>query len=255
MSAAEGGAAIALFAHPDDEIGLFPWVDRARRLGRRVYCVWLTDGGWGGQSIERRCEESRRVLESLDVAVEDMLFAGAELGIPDGGLHHRIDQAMGWLAARFAAMPAGTPLWIPAWEGGHPDHDAAHLAGHELARALCVEPRQYSLYHGKGLPGPWFRVLSPIEENGPCESVAVGFAERLRCVGHCLRYRSQWKSFVGLLPFYSLAMLKPQPFVLQTADWRRTAERPHAGPLLYERRGGPSWDEFARITAPYRCAD
>lgn len=251
-SAAAGADAIALFAHPDDEMALFPWILDAASDGSRVHCVWLTDGGWGGQSIERRCEESRRVLVDLGVAPEDMHFAGAELGIPDGDLHRRLPSAVDWLLGRFGHMSPGTSLWIPAWEGGHPDHDASHLAGHALARHSAIQPLQFSLYHGKGLPGPWFRVLSPIEENGPAEGLPVGLFERMRCIARCLAYRSQWKSFVGLLPFYTLRMFRRYPFVLQPAEWARTAQRPHPGALLYERRGSLSWDEFKRETERYR---
>lgn len=246
--------AIAVLAHPDDEIGLYPWLAAARAEGRRVLCVWLTDGGWGGQDVQRRCDESRRVLSVLGLEISDMHFAGADMAIPDGDLHLHLDDAVHWLLERFDGIPCDTPLWIPAWEGGHPDHDAAHLAGQALARARGLDPMQYPLYHGKGLRGPWFRVLSPIAENGPLHGISIRIADRARCILRCSAYRSQWKSFVGLVPFYALRMLHPMPFVLQNARWSRTASRPHLGAMLYERRSGLTWDTFAAATARWRAS-
>lgn len=246
-------AAVALFAHPDDEIGLYPWLMAANAAGRRVFCVWLTDGGWGGQNVERRCNESRTVLARMGLDTTAMHFAGVELGIPDGSLHLRLDDATEWLLRHFEHLEVDTPLWVPAWEGGHSDHDAAHLAGLALAHARGLMPMQYPLYQGKGLPGPWFRVITPMDENGPASPISVPVQQRIRCVVRCLAYRSQWKSFIGLLPFYALRMLHPHPFVLQPARWSRTAQRPHEGAMLYERRGGPTWAEFAAATVRWRA--
>ncbi|MFZ5657625.1 MAG: PIG-L deacetylase family protein [Pseudomonadota bacterium] len=245
---------IALFAHPDDEIGLYPWVVAARAQQRKVICVWLTDGGWGGQSVERRCAESRKVLARLGVDVGSMFFAGVELGIADGGLHLRLDDAVDWLLRHFDELAPDTQLWLPAWEGGHADHDAAHLAGQALAHARGLTPMQYSLYQGKGLPRPWFRVITPLTDNGELYTIPVSVIERVRCILRCFAYRSQWRSFIGLLPFYALRMLHRYPFALQAAPWGRTAERPHDGEMLYERRGGPTWEEFARVTSRWRAS-
>lgn len=109
---------------------------------------------------------------------------------------------------------------------------------------------QYSLYHGEGLPGPWFKVLSPSVANGDTEVLKTSPAERIRCVADCLTYRSQWKSFVGLLPFYSIRMLRSDAFVKQPVSIARTAQRLHPGAMLYERRGGPSWEEFSTSMRP-----
>ena len=156
------------------------------------------------------------------------------------------------LLERLGASETGGDVLMPAWEGGHHDHDASHLAGIRLAAARGARMSQYSLYHGQGLSGPWFRVLSPLPANGVVETLPTTLAERLRCVARCMRYRSQWKSFVGLLPFYLWRMRRADAFWCQPVDPRRTAQRPHPEPMLYERRGGPQWADFAAATAPYR---
>jgi hypothetical protein len=54
------------------------------------------------------------------------------------------------------------------------------------------------------------------------------------------------------LPVYILRMLRRDAFALQPGAPARVGERPHAGALLYERRGGPAWPEFAARTQALR---
>lgn len=242
---------VALLAHPDDEFAIFPWLRAAVRAGRDVRCVWLTEGGWGGQSIERRRQESVAVLTGLGLGPAQLHFVGEECGIPDGGLYRNLNTAVERLT-HTVSLANDAEVLVPAWEGGHHDHDASHLVGLELSRGSAMVLRQYSLYHGEGLKGPWFKVLSPLPVNGPMQWVSTSLGERIGYVARCLKYRSQWKSFAGLLPFYAWRMRRGDAFVLQPVDPERTAYRPHSGALLYERRGGPSWENFSEVTRRYR---
>lgn len=242
---------LALFPHPDDECAVFPWLQAAVRDGRDIHCIWVTDGGFGGQDIERRNRESVGVLSRLGLEITAMHFVGACWNIGDGELYRRLDEVVPRLLEKFGRLAETAELVIPAWEGGHQDHDAAHLAGLALA-SDTTHVRQYSLYQGQGLRGPWFKVLTPLPENGRQDWIETTLLERIGHACRCLSYRSQWRSFVGLLPFYLLRMLRRDAFVLQPVDPGRTADRPHQGLLLYERRGGPSWQDFAMRTLRYR---
>lgn len=243
---------LVLLAHPDDEFAVFPWLRAAARSGREIHCIWLTDGGVGGQDIERRNRESMRILRRLGVDIANMHFVGASWNVPDGGLYLRLDDVVPRLVEEFGHLAPTAEWLIPAWEGGHHDHDAAHLAGLAMAAAGTSEVRQYSLYHGDGLSGPWFRVLSPLLANGRQDVINTTLLERFGHACRCLGYSSQWRTFLGLLPFYLIRMLREDAFVLQPVDPARTAVRPHDGCLLYERRGGPTWQEFAAHTQQYR---
>ncbi len=243
---------IVLLAHPDDEFAVFPWIRKATRSGRKVHCVWMTDGGWGGQNIHSRRLESMKVLIQIGVDPEAMDFLGERCLIPDGQLYIMLETVIDELIRTLGQAILEADVLLPAWEGGHHDHDACHLAGLALTRTTNARVRQYSLYQGQGLPGACFRVLSPLPLNGPIESVATSLGERIGYAALCLRYKSQWKSFLGLLPLYLLKMLKSEAFVVQPVDAKRTSNRPHPGRLLYERRGGPSWEEFAAVTRNYR---
>lgn len=246
---------VLLLSHPDDEFAMFPWIEHLRQAGGRICCLWLTDGGWGGQDRQVRMEESRRVLGRMGVAPEDMRFVGFDWQIPDGELYQRMDSVQVRLDGLAPGFEGFGEVWMPAWEGGHPDHDATHLLAWRFANTIGAKPFQFPLYHGHGLPGPWFRVLAPLEANGPRRTLVTTVAERWRSIRRCLVYRSQRKSFLGLLPLYILRLLSSRAFVLQPVDPARTGTSPHPGRLLYERRGGPSWETFAICTRSYRMND
>jgi len=245
---------LAVFAHPDDEFAIFPWIEDAIGKGGDVHVAWLTDGGWGGQSIERRQRESVSVLNGFGVKTQNMHFLGARLGIADGNLHECLSRAVPVLL-QLARETRAEEIMIPAWEGGHQDHDAAHLAGLCVADLTNAPAWEYSLYNGRNLPGALFTVLSLIPREGEVEVLHTSFAHRVKCVATCLRYSSQWKSFVGLLPLYAWQLRSGSAFVRRRAYRDATLQRPHEGRLLYERRTGLTWDAFAAATAMFRSTD
>jgi len=248
----DGRPLVALLAHPDDEFAIFPWLAAEATAGRPVWCFWLTDGGWGGQDVQRREDESREVLGLFGITVGSFEFLGRTLGIRDGHLADELDRMIALVQERLALVGSTYTMLVPAWEGGHQDHDAAHLIGLASSAASQAEVLQYSLYHGAGLVGPLFKVLAPLPQNGALIRCPTSVGFRLKCLAACLRYRSQWKSFMGLLPFYALRLARRDAFVLQPVNAARVREQPHAGAPLYERRGGPTWAAFSRTTAHVR---
>lgn len=243
--------AVFLLPHPDDEIAVFALL--ALAAGRvETTCIYLTDGGWGGQSVERRERESSRVL--ADFEVSNVRFLGRELSVGDGDLYRRLESVFDVVDSLLSRELGPIDVFVPAWEGGHQDHDAAHLIGARLALDPRVRVRQFSIYQGAGLRGPAFRMLSPLQENGPAMPVPAPLAARVRFLRRAASYPSQWKSMLGLLPVYALKMLSRHPFQLQAVTPGQSGSRPHAGPLLYERRGVLTWLEFDATTADWRRA-
>jgi LmbE family N-acetylglucosaminyl deacetylase len=253
----ERPAALFLFAHQDDEFGVYQRILDCRRQGLRVACAYLTDGAAGGASSARRNAESRAVLARLGVEDADIAFAGEALGIGDARLPLHLDAAARWIDAWLAGFPVVEALHVTAWEGGHHDHDALHALAVSLAarRGLLAHTWQYSLYQAAGLPGPLFRVLAPLPQNGPVRRWTMSWGERIAFLRHCLSYPSQRVTWIGLFPFVLLHYLLRGVQTLQPVDPARLRERPHAGPLYYEKRGFFTWDEMARRLGAWRVAD
>ena len=240
--------AVFVFAHQDDEYGIFFRIFTHCRQGHSVHCVYLTDGG---NKAARRNAESAGVLHSMGVAGRNIHFPGCAFSWRDGALFRHYRDCVRWLAAFFAARADIAAVYVPAWEGGHPDHDVAHAAAVEALQdaARPAAAWQFPLYNGYRCSGPLFKTMLPLPHNGPVTEIPIPIALRWKFVRLCLRYPSQWKSWTGLFPFVAAQYLFHGRQRLQRASprlWRR----PHDGPLYYERRNFCSWSTLQKALAP-----
>lgn len=240
-------SALFLFAHQDDEFGVFQKIMDEQRHGRRVFCAYLTDGAFEGKSSLRRNRESLAVLTKLGVQEEDIFFAGHTLSIPDGSLPDHLKIASEWIASWLTRYPMVTAIYLPAWEGGHHDHDALHAMGVIVGEeaGLIKVVRQFPLYNGYKCGGPLFRVLLPLPMNGDIERKKIPWINRLRFLRYCLSYPSQATTWVGLLPFVLLHYVFYGTQVLQTVSRERIRYRPHSGYLYYEKRQFCTWEKMS----------
>lgn len=238
--------ALFLFAHQDDEFGVFHRIGQCVREGLRVHCAYLTDGAYRRATPQERNAESLAVLARLGVRSGDVAFAGAEIGISDGSLPEHLPAARAWLQAWLARFTAIDSIHVPAWEGGHQDHDALHALGVVLARdnGMLERVRQYPLYHANGCTHPMLRALAPLEANGPVWSTSISRRERLRHLKLCLSYPSQRNAWALLFPFVAMHYAVRGTQQLQGVSLERLTEKPHAGALYYERRGFYDWERM-----------
>lgn len=233
---------IFLMAHQDDEFGIFHQIEHEIDSGRLVRCVYVTDGA-ATADPDRRDRESKFVLQNLGVSEKDILFIGRQLSIGDGKLHCHVTDLAEWLSRFFDAHTALKNCFIPAWEGGHPDHDLLHAIAVEVLLTRTNPPAiwQYPLYNGKGCFGPFFRALSPLPENGSIQRQLIAWRDRIRYIRLCLSFPSQWRSWVGLFPFVAGHYLFNGVQFLQSVSRQRLEAPPHDLPLYYERRGFLDW--------------
>lgn len=236
-----------LFAHQDDEFAVFQKIMDEQRSGRRVFCAYLTDGVSKGQPSLRRNRESLAVLGQLGVQEEDIFFVGDTLSIPDGRLPDHLNFAMTWIENWLSCHQKVSAIYLPAWEGGHHDHDALHAIGVMTAEknGLMEIVRQFPLYNGHKCTGPLFRVLLPLPENGNFEVVKIAWPNRFRFLRYCLSYPSQTISWVGLFPFVLFHYIFHGTQFLQTVSLERIRHRPHDGSLYYERRNFFTWERMS----------
>lgn len=243
-----------LFAHPDDEFGCYESIRIDIELGKDVLCVFMTDGGYDGQSPERRNLESTKVLSLLGVKTSNIIYLGLFSGIQDGLLPYKLFDASAALLNALSGYENIDKIYVPAWEGGHQDHDAVHIIGVELNEIFFEAKNglwQYSIYHGEGLKGPFFHVLKPLRNNGPCVIQKMPFLRRMGYLRLCLKYPSQWKTWMGLYPFVAYRLIFDGCYRLQLVRGIDYSRRPHAGRLLYERRGAFSYENFFVLLSKY----
>jgi LmbE family N-acetylglucosaminyl deacetylase len=238
--------AFFLFAHQDDEFGVFQKIIDEKFQGRQVLCAYLTDGAAKGCSSPRRNRESLAVLTKMGVQEKDIFFVGQMLSIPDGTLHDHLTVVTDWIVNLLKCYQLVSSIYLPAWEGGHHDHDALHAIGVIAAEKsnLLESLRQFPLYNGYRCRGPFFRVLLPLAANGDVEVSKIPWANRIRFLLYCLSYPSQTKTWVGLLPFVVLHYIFYGSQLLQTVSRERICQRPHVGPLYYERRQIITWESM-----------
>jgi hypothetical protein len=243
MSAKKEAPEIFLFAHPDDECGVLQVLSTKLEQLSEIHCIFYTSGTPNGVKSNIREKESSAVLSSIGLSSNNIHFFGSEHGIPDGRLVFRMEHASLLLLNFLSKFTDGFNLYIPAWEGGHPDHDALHAIGAVVAKKKEAISRtfQYPLYNAYLCRGPFFKVLSPLSENGPETREKIPFFKRLKFLKYCLSYPSQAKTWFGLFPFFLIHYIFNPIQSLQPISFSRLLFRPHGGELYYEKRKFSSW--------------
>jgi len=157
MTAKFGESVLILASHPDDEIvACGAAAGRARAAGTQVWVIYLTHGcldhgtvwPWDrphhAEKVRRRRAEAARASKALG------LRPAAWCSRPARWLWRDLPAAEREVRAAIAAHEIDR-LWTPAFEGGHPDHDATNaLASLFVCEGLSVlEFAEYNLASGR----------------------------------------------------------------------------------------------------------
>jgi hypothetical protein len=248
--------AVFFFAHQDDEFGVFQKIIDESRKGNRVLCAYLTDGvvAKNGVSAECRNQETIGVLSNLNILRQDIYFAGESLSISDGYLPDHLDIAAEWIQNWLARFSVIKTIYVPAWEGGHHDHDALHalIVSIGFEKNKMERIKQFPLYNSYRCAGPFFKVLSPLPLNGQVENSRISWINRLLFLRYCLNYKSQAKSWIGLFPFVLLHYLVSGRQTVQSVSCQRILEKPHDGLLYYEKRNFFTWEKMIQNISTWR---
>jgi hypothetical protein len=224
---------VYVLAHFDDEYCALPMIRRAVAEGRDQLFVHVADYR-DRRAAEARRRETLAFLAAAGVPPEAQVHLGAGAGWWDGELHRHAGAAYERL--RRAVPGAIERVVVPAWEGGHPDHDICAALGVKLAAEGGGAPvDQFGLYQGKAMPWILYRACRPLPENGPAQEIALAGADWLSWLAAVRAFPSQLHVWAGLLPNMALTFAQQRAFRYQGLDPARIGERPHAGPLHYER--------------------
>jgi LmbE family N-acetylglucosaminyl deacetylase len=243
--------ALFVFAHQDDEIATATRLLHFLRQGWTVSIVYLTDGEGGRAKSDVRDEETRKVLAHLGVDLSRVHFAGSRERLPDGRLFLHLERALQLLEE---SVTQADEVWTLAFEGGHQDHDAAHLVAMAWAAKRGLPLFEMPLYHGYKLPGPFFNTLAPLRNGGTWAARQIALAEGFRIALLCRFYTSQRKTWLGLLPEALLRLAVGRREWTREANLDRLREKPHRGRLFYERRFGVTWEDFEAKAKPFVAA-
>ena len=246
----KGAIALFLFAHQDDEYAIAPWLRREVEGGATVWCVYLTDGASRTEPAVRD-SESRAVVNALGVPSENVAFLGNDDRIRDGALPTRLEYAHHLLHVWIAIHGTPASIYMPDWEGGHPDHDALHILGISLVlRHGVAQAWAFSIYNAYRCRKPFFSSLRLLP-GGERRTYVHRLADGWRWAMLCWKYRSQRRTWLGLFPgaFFTRVVLRRES--IRRCDPLRLAARPHKGPLLYERLFGMSYEQFSELTEPF----
>lgn len=233
---------VIVFApHPDDEvIGAFSLLTRFRAA---CFMVFVTDGAPVKLGKNRAPLQRRRRRESNQVAALLRIPTGhvIRLGIPDQGTTFQLPRLI-MVAAKLLRELRPDIVIIPAYEGGHPDHDSTAFSVHQAAyliekgAPLLIE---MCLYHGNN---GQFAISQFLQYCGAldCLTVKLSTSERyLKQVAFTV-YRSQAKVLESFPTDIERFRLAPK------YNFRSP---PHRGPLFYERFdwgvSGAEWRELA----------
>lgn len=222
-----GKRALLLIPHPDDElVGMAAGIEQLRRDGGDAFAAYLTSGvpahagaWWNGRSkYPRRTAE--RWKEASDVAVALGMSIVGRLEIPSRQLKAHVATSLAWVREKAASL-APDRIWVPAYEGGHQDHDVVNFIGSQLAVDYDVwEFSEYNFAAGQ------VRNQSFINTNGTETTILLDESARARKQALLRCYSSEQKnlSHVGL----ERESFRP----LSRYDYSR---RPHEGRCFYER--------------------
>lgn len=229
-----------LLAHNDDEYFAALRMREEIQLGNRVIAAYLTHGSIHGVDSSARMQDSVKILSRLGIEQNDILPTGRKQDILDFRLHERVVDAYQGLSEALENV-AIERLYVMAWEGGHPDHDASHLIGVAFARQRNLEEvYEFPTYSR-------FRVMHPLHKDFELLTTGTSRIEAFKTLVSGFSYRGQRRTFLAMLPgsVAQLLLLGHQNY------WRVPRERdytqpPHAGRLFYERRYGISFAVFAK---------
>lgn len=247
-----GAKVLVVTAHPDDECvaagALYRYLEKA------VF-AHITDGA-PGNLVDARARGYPTASDYADARRRELLSALAlagvrpqdcfQAGIPDQEASRRLVDATEWVRDRIREVEPETIITL-AYEGGHPDHDAACFAAHAAAALLRQEGVtpppiiECPLYHaGDSVNRRMNPGFLPRQDMEPITFILTEEERRLK--------REMLDRFVtqsGVLRFFTVEEER-----FRVAPKYDFTLPPHEGKLYYESfdwgQDGPGWREEAR---------
>ncbi len=210
---------LVLIPHPDDEVvGCATAIARARAAGAVVSGLYLTSGvparARYAERVARRRQEAERAAAVLG------LSPAAFTNWPSRTLKSHLDEAHA-LIEQTVAERRIDEIWVPAWEGGHQDHDVTNFLASHVRDTLRV--REFAEYN---FAGGRIRSQTFVEVNGTEEIVTLSADEARNKRNLLAIYRSE-RTNLRYVRIHHESLRKLAPYDYRVA--------PHSGRLFCER--------------------
>jgi LmbE family N-acetylglucosaminyl deacetylase len=240
-----------IFAHNDDEFFVRPLLMHEVAQGRQILCVYTTDGAAYGESAERRHLESVQAFAAIGIDEGCIVPLGMRLGVRDGASHKEIDRL--WSALQETTSKHHvTRIVTLAWEGGHVDHDTAHLLAVALGKIAGCPVDEFAAYHRFRTLGPLVWCMSLLPGPGDVMHYPVSLSEAWRWLAGCRHYESQRRTFAALIGFCIPQIVGRRRLEVRRIPLARNYWiKPHDGEMLYERRFRVPHREFASASSAF----
>lgn len=115
-------------------------------MGHHVVAIWLTKGDLFGKGFVRIAELDQ-AMDMIGLLPKNRII----LDYPDEGLHLELENVINDLTPVIRQLVPAS-IMATAFEGGHPDHDAANFICYEALRrsGMAAEIMEFPLYNGNG---------------------------------------------------------------------------------------------------------
>lgn len=212
--------------------------------------AWLTRGGLHGKQREA---ESRRAMELIGVDPSSQYF----FRLADGHALDNLEDIVMRLTGLIGRLRPAS-IFVPAFEGGHPDHDATQLAAAVAISRISRDPSdgihkptlfEFPLYNRAG--ARLLRVGEFIPGTTQTRQTPVKQRDRLLKRRLAAIFRSQrmiiWP-LTGLRGGPMMVHARGEPY-RQVPASRDYSIRPHPGRLAYEYYTSERFPHFAAVAA------
>lgn len=240
-------------AHQDDEFFAAKFIQLQVAAGNKLKVIYTTNGKFANHNIETRRQEALSALSKIGVSKSDVIFLGHFLNVNDGEVYRRLDLIFQTLLDQHDFLISDVEnIYVTAYEGGHHDHDATYILASALAIkcAKNVKINEFFLYNAIRVPAPFFRVMDP----GVCNNIhkiSLSWSEIFLSLTMILSYRSQWKTFIGLLPQILYAFIIKRRVVFRSPPEPFDLLYKYTGVPLYARRGRLDCEHFSDVVSEF----
>jgi LmbE family N-acetylglucosaminyl deacetylase len=228
---------IVLLPHQDDEIGILGELESAK-IKHRIIFLFLTSGDVKKNFSVIRNKESLSVLNFFGYKSEDIYFLSKYTKVRDTNLIFNINITLSEIF-NVVKLNNVENIYYPAWEGGHEDHDACHILaiGIQKATKKKINFFQFPLYNGFSPNLFRFKLFNPIPSSRFWRKTNISLYNRFKLLYVIFFYKSQFKTWVGLYPFFVLNILFFSKQYTKKISNFGSISKPHSTDILfYERR-------------------